>query len=99
MSGFNPFTWDNSSALVRSHVLTLNLKDDKGQTLTVKDSKDDIEIKIPRQVKISPEDSGSFFVKPSSEGKMQYHEINLPHAEGNAIRLRVSMVIGQLFLI
>lgn len=93
MSGFNPFTWDNSSALVKSHVLTLNLKDHKGQTLTVKESEEDIEMKIPREVKITPEESGSFFVKPSSEGKMQYHEINMPRTEGNAIRLRVSMMI------
>ena len=93
MSGFNPFTWDNSSALVNSHVLTLNLKDNEGQSLTVRDSEEDIEIKIPREVNINPEESVSFFVKPSSEGNMHYHEINLPHTEGNAIRLRVSMTI------
>lgn len=94
MSAFNPFTWDNSSAVVRdSHVLSLNLKDDEGEPLTVKDSREDIEIKIPRKVRFTPEKRVSFFVKPSSEGKMQYHEINSPGVGGNALRLRVSNVV------
>lgn len=94
MSAFNPFTWDNSSAVVRdSHVLSLNLKDDEGEPLIVKDSREDIEIKIPRKVRFTPEERVSFFVKPSSEGKMQYHEINSPGVGGNALRLRVSNVV------
>ena len=94
MSAFNPFTWDNSSAVVRdSHVLTLNLKDNKGEPFIVRDSKEDIEIKIPRKLRFTREERVSFFVKPSSEGKMQYHEINSPGEEGNALRLRVSIVI------
>ena len=92
-SAFNPFTWDNSSAVVNSHVLSLNLKDHKGKPLTVKDSNEDIEIKIPRRVRFNSEETVSFFVKPSSQGKMQYHEVHLPRAEGNAVRLRVSIVI------
>ncbi|RMX38281.1 hypothetical protein pdam_00025264, partial [Pocillopora damicornis] len=91
MSAFNPFTWDNSSAVVRdSHVLSLNLKDDEGEPLIVKDSREDIEIKIPRKVKFTPEERVSFFVKPSSEGKMQYHKINSPGVRGNALRLRIT---------
>ena len=92
MSSFNPFTWDSSSSLVKSHVLSLNIKDHEGKQLTVKDSKENIEIKIPRQVKIAPEESVSYFVKPSAEGKMQYHEMDLSRTRGNAIRLRVSMM-------
>lgn len=91
-NSFNPFTWDSSSALVKSHVLSLNIKDHEGKPLTVKDSKENIEIKIPREVKIPPEESVSYFVKPSTEGKMQYHEMDLPRTEGNAVRLRVSMM-------
>ena len=92
MNSFNPFTWDNSSALVKSHVLSLNIKDHEGKPLTVKDSKENIEIKIPRGVKLPPEESVSYFVKPSTEGKMQYHEMDLSRAKGNAVRLRVSMI-------
>lgn len=94
ISSFNPFTWDNSSSLVKSQVLSLNIKDHDGQQLTVKDSKENIEIKIPRQVKIPPEleESLSYFVKPSVDGKMQYHEMDLPRTRGNAVRLRVSMM-------
>ena len=92
MSSFNPFTWDNSSSLVKSNVLSLNIKDHEGKQLTVKDSKENIEIKIPRRVKIAPEESVSYFVKPSADGKMQYHEMDLSRTRGNAIRLRVSMM-------
>ena len=94
MSSFNPFTWDSSSSLVKStHVLSLNIKDHEGKELTVKDSKENIEIKIPRQVKVPPEKSVSYFVKPSAEGKMQYHEMYLPRTKGSAVRLRVSMMV------
>ena len=93
MNSFNPFTWDSSSSLVKStHVLSLNIKDHEGNQLTVKDSKENIEIKIPRQVKIPPEESVSYFVKPSAEGNMQYHEMDLPRTRGNAVRVRVSIM-------
>ena len=77
---------------MKSYVLSLNIKDHEGKQLTVKDSKENIEIKVPRQVKIAPEESVSYFVKPSAEGKMQYHEMDLSRTRGNAIRLRVSMM-------
>ena len=93
-SSFNPFTWDNSSAFVSPHVLSLVLKDDKGESLTVEDSKEDIEIKIKKDGQPEPESVESFFVKPSSRGEMQYHTIVLPYADGSALRLKVSNAIG-----
>ena len=93
MTSFNPFTWDSSSSLVKSTpILSLNIKDHEGKQLTVKDSRENIEIKIPRQVKIPPEESVSYFVKPSAEGKMQYHEMDLRRTRGEAVRLRVSIM-------
>ena len=93
-NSFNPFTWDSSSSLVKwTHVVSLNIKDHEGNPLTVKDSKENIEIKIPREVKIPPEESVSYFVKPSAEGKMQYHGMDLPRTKGSAVRLRVSMMV------
>ena len=93
-SGFNPFTWDNSSAFVSPHVLSLVLKNDEGKSLTVKDSTEDIEVKIKRDGLPEPESVDSFFVKPSRQGKMQYHTIVLPYADGSAFRLKVSNAIG-----
>ena len=93
-SGFNPFTWDNSSAVVRPYVLSLVLKDHEGKSLTVEDSKEDIEIKIKREGQPESESVDSFFVKPSSRGEMQYHTIVLPYADGSALRLKVSNAIG-----
>ena len=96
VSNFNPFTWDNSSTLVKSHVLSLVLKDHNGETLTVKDSTENVELKIPRNPTPKPASSDSYFVKPSSKGKMQYHKIDLPQAGGSAVRLRVSIVVLRL---
>ena len=93
MSSFNPFTWDKSSSLVKSHILSLVLKDHNGRTLTVKDSTEDVELIIARDPKQEPESEKPFFVKSSSEGKMQYHKINLAHADGSAIRMTVNITI------
>ena len=91
VSVFNPFTWDKSSSLVRSHVLSLVLKDHNGKTLTVKDSTEDVELKIARDPNQEPESKEPFFVKSSNEGKMQYHMIYLADADGSAVRMRVSI--------
>ena len=92
LSTFNPFTWDVSAARVDSHVLSLTIKNHEGQTLSVKDSDEYIEMKIPREGNFPPEESGLYFAKPSSEGKMQYHVVSLPHADGSAVRFRVSIM-------
>ena len=93
VSDFNPFTWDKSTTLVKSQVLSLVLKDHNGETLTVKDSTENVELKITRNPTPKPESRDLFFVKPSSKGKMQYHKIDLPQAKGSAVRLRVSIVV------
>ena len=90
-SAFNPFTSDPSSALVKSHVLRLVLKDDNGNILKVENSKEDVELNI----RLNPipelnEPKEPFFAKPSEKGKMNYHKIDLPYADGNAVRLKVS---------
>ena len=58
LSTFNPFTWDDSAARVDSNVLSLNIKNHEGQTLSVKDSDEYIEMKIPREGSFQPEGSG-----------------------------------------
>ena len=93
LSAFNPFTWDATSASVKSHVVSLVLKDQDGTLLKVENSEKEVELKIKRDQKKEPIDAKeSFFAKPSDNGKMQYHKIDLPDATGNAVRLRVSWV-------
>ena len=93
LSVFNPFTWDSTSASVKSHVLSLVLKDQDSKVLKVENSKKEVELKIKRNPRPEPKDAKeSFFAKPSKNGKMQYHKIDLPHVTGNAVRLRVSWV-------
>ncbi|XP_068672930.1 polycystin-1-like protein 2 [Montipora foliosa] len=97
-SAFNPFTSDPSSALVNSHVLRLVLKDDNGNILKVENSKEDVELNI----RLNPipelnEPKEPFFAKPSEKGKMNYHEIDLPYADGNAVRLRIQPTGSVVF--
>ena len=93
LSAFNPFTWDSTSASVKSHVLSLVLKDQDGKVLKVENSKKEVELKIKRDPRPEPKDAKeAFFAKPSDNGKMRYHKIDLPDATGNAVRLRVSWV-------
>ena len=93
LSAFNPFTWDITSASVKSDVLSLVLKDQDGKLLKVENSKKEVELKIKRDPRQEPKDAEeSFFAKPSDNGKMQYHKIDLSEATGNAVRVRVSWV-------
>ncbi|XP_044184688.1 polycystic kidney disease protein 1-like 2 [Acropora millepora] len=98
LSAFNPFTWDATSASVKSHVLSLVLKDQDGTLLKVENSEKEVELKIKRDQKKEPIDAKeSFFAKPSDNGKMQYHKIDLPDATGNAVRLRIKPTGSTVF--
>ncbi|XP_044184816.1 polycystic kidney disease protein 1-like 2 [Acropora millepora] len=98
LSAFNPFTWDATSASVKSHVLSLVLKDQDGKLLKVENSEKEVELKIKRDQKKEPIDAKeSFFAKPSDNGKMQYHKIDLPDATGNAVRLRIKPTGSTIF--
>ncbi|KAK2571916.1 Polycystin-2 [Acropora cervicornis] len=98
LSAFNPFTWDATSASVKSHVLSLVLKDQDGKLLKVENSEKEVELKIKRDPRPEPKAAKeSFFAKPSKNEKMQYHKIDLPHATGNALRLRVKPTGSNVF--
>jgi len=98
LSAFNPFTWDATSASLKSHVLSLVLKDQDGKLLKVENSEKEVELKIKRDQKKEPiEAKESFFAKPSDNGKMQYHKIDLPVATGNALRLRIKPTGSTVF--
>ena len=96
-SSFNPYTWDKTSSIVNSRVLNLVLKDHQGQKLTLEGNKESVEIKIPRGLKPAEEKAVSFFVKPSSEGNMQYHTIQVPKNDTKFLRLTVrARLVGDL---
>ncbi|XP_015778540.1 PREDICTED: uncharacterized protein LOC107356405 [Acropora digitifera] len=98
LSAFNPFTWDATSASLKSHVLSLVLKDQDGKLLKVENSKREVELKIKRDPSPEPKDAKeSFFAKPSDNGKMQYHKIDLSDATGNAVRLRIKPTGSTVF--
>lgn len=73
-----------------SSVVSLVLKNDKGETLSIKDSDKDVEIKIPRKAQPTGQGDESLFVKPSSEGKMTYHTVFI--GEEKSLRLKVRVL-------
>lgn len=89
LSGSNYYAWNNSSSLMNSQLLSLTFKDHRGETLTVQDSNEDIEITIPRG--ITTQNVVSHYVKPSSKGKMQYHKLTLSSLPDNGTNLTLTV--------
>ena len=69
-------------------MVRLVLKNDKGEALSIKNSPNDIELKIPREAQSTEQKDESLFVKPSSEGKMKYHTVLV--GEEKSLRLKVN---------
>ena len=76
---FNPYTWDRTAEKVRSNVVSLQLKDDKGMPVTVDNLKSKIKITIPQtqDIKKGTWKGDLLFVKPSKHEEMQYHAVNV----------------------
>ena len=69
---FNPFTWDKTSELVHSDVLTLELKDNKRSTIKVSELSSNVFIKLPLKRASSPVKNKTFFTK---NGTSRFHLI------------------------
>ena len=89
LSGINYYAWNNSSSLMNSQLLSLTFKDPRGETLTVRDSNEDIEIMIPRG--ITSQNVVSHHVKPSSKGKMQYHKLTVSSLPDNGANVTLTV--------
>lgn len=77
----NPFTWDTSADHIRSTVLDLKLKSSNGTSIDVSNLNKDFSLYIPVQRRAKPANLEAYFVKPSVNGSMQYHIINIPGKE------------------
>lgn len=73
----NPFKWDTSANNVKTSVLNIELKDDKGKKLNIEGLQKEVEllIKTPPGQEDGP--ALSTFCKPSVNGSMQYHTTNI----------------------
>ena len=71
---FNPFTWDVSGSHVTSNVVSLEVKDDKGQEIRIEELKSDIEISIAITSSPKATEPVKSFVKPN---EMQYRPVNV----------------------
>lgn len=84
----NPFSWDKSAKTVKSAVISIDLKSDKGEVLEVSGLSQEIELYIktdrPQQTPV-PLHS---FVKPSVNGSMQYHRVVISD-EGVVISVKI----------
>ena len=89
---FNPYTWDKTADKVRSYVVSLQLKDNKGSAVTVDNLKSKIHIAIPRRAnnKSDTWEGDKFFIKPSKEGKMQHHVVNVD-LDGSSMKIKVRL--------
>ena len=68
----NPFSWDKSANRVKSAVLSIDLKDEKGEPLDVSDLSQEIELNIKSDRPQGDQTPVNSFVKPSS---MTYHRV------------------------
>mgnify|MGYP001792462776 CR=1 FL=1 len=93
-SRFNPFTWDTSAERVQSKVVSLQMKDDQGNSISVSNLKKDIEITLPLSPRENRTNSSQFFIKPSFGEKMQYHSFWMEYQETSAfVQIKVFVVI------
>lgn len=78
----NPFTWDSSAEDIKSSVVDLKLKSSTGTNININNLNQDFSMFIPvKTTKEKPINLETFFVKPSVNGSMQYHVINIPGNE------------------
>lgn len=75
---FNPFTWNQTSERVHSDVLTLQLKDDKRNTINISQLSSDICVKIPLKDTSSPEENTHLFTKDHSS---RFHAIDVDYKD------------------
>lgn len=77
----NPFSWDESAKDVKSKVLDFELKDANGTHYNVSSLSQEVELIIPPKMKQPEVRAENFFVKPTFNGSMQYHQISIPGRE------------------
>ena len=88
----NPYAWDTSAAKVKSAILSIHIKDDKGQLLNVSNLKREIELNITS--KSSPVLSESSFAKPSINGSMRHHVMNISSSH-MTLQIRIQPESGR----
>lgn len=71
----NPFSWDKSAKNVKSAVISIDLKDDKGELLNVSGLSNEIELNIKTNRPPQSREPLETFVKPSMNASMQYHRV------------------------
>ena len=85
----NIFTWDESGSQIKSHVLDLQLQDDKKSTMAVNGTSQDIDLFIPLDSSKLPKPQVYFIAKQN--GSMRYHRFVI-NATEPSMNLRVAPV-------
>ena len=73
--------WDKSADKVKSPVVSIDLKNERGELLNVFGLSEEIELNITSNRPPGDENPTNAFVKPSINGSMQYHSIIISSAE------------------
>lgn len=77
----NPFSWDKSAKSVKSAVISIDLKDEKGEPLDVSGLSQEIELNIKTDRPQEDQAPLNSFVKPSVNGSMRYHRVMISSDE------------------
>ena len=77
----NPFTWEDSAKDVKSKVLDFELKNSNGTQYNVSGLSQEVELIIPPKTKQPDVETKTYFLKPTFNGSMQYHQISIPGRE------------------
>lgn len=77
----NPFSWDKSAKTVKSAVISIDLKDEKGEILNVSGLTQEIELNIKTDRPQERQALLHSFIKPSVNGSMRYHRVEISSEE------------------
>ena len=77
----NPFSWDKSAKTVKSAVISIDLKDEKGKLLNVSGLSQEIELNIKIDRPQADQAALHSFVKPSINDSMRYHRVVISSEE------------------
>ena len=84
----NPFSWDKSAKTVKSAVISIDLKNDKGELLDVSELSEEIELNIKTDRPQQDQVPVRSFVKPSVNGSMRNHRVMIS-SEGMVLSVKV----------
>lgn len=90
----NPFTWHHSAQVIKTPVISIDLKDDNGNVVNVSHLSKEIELKIPNPAPVKMEELYHF----ANTFGMAYHQFNIS-SEALTVQVKIVPEDGKELLI